>query len=289
MKIAIIGAGIVGQATGMGLGKYGHDIVFHDADEQVLNKLAKQGYETTKNLVDISDFDIHMICINTPLLHNKYDLHYLESAVTELATVLGKRNKYQLIVVRGTVLPFTIRETIIPLLQLRCSMKLGEDYGLCYNPEFLRQDYSLEDFLHSPVVVIGEFDRHSGERLAELYRPFKAPKLRTTIENAEAIKCFSNAYNSMKVSFFNLIFLLAEKSGLDHNEIEQGLIKASLGIRLPSYYTSGGRPFGGSCLPKDLRALVAFIKNQGIDPELLEAVESINEVMKENRCLPARP
>lgn len=289
MKVAIVGAGIVGQATGIGLHKYGHDIVFYDTDRHVLDKLDQQAYKITKNLIDISGSDVYMICVNTPILHNRYDLRYLELAINELAILLGRQKKYQLIVIRCTVSPLTIKETIIPLLQLNCPLKLGEDYGLCYNPEFLRQDYSLEDFLNAPIVVIGELDRRSGERLSELYRPFKIQELRTTIENAEAIKCFSNAYNSMKVSFFNLLFLVAERKGLSHEDIEQGLIKASLGIRLPSYYTSGGRPYGGSCLPKDLRALITFVEEQGIDPELLEAVEKINEVMKKNHYPLARP
>lgn len=119
-----------------------------------------------------------------------------------------------------------------------------------------------------------------GERLAELYKPFESPHVRTTLENAEAIKCFSNAYNSMKISFFNMLFLVAQRSNLNHEVIEQTLVKASLGIRLPSYYTSGGRPFSGGCLPKDLAALVAFVKEQRVDPKLLEAVADINETMK---------
>lgn len=280
MKISIIGAGIVGQATGIGLHRYGHDIVFYDTDQRRLEILTKQGYRVAKSLEVISNFDVHMICTNTPLLTNKFDLLPIESAITELAAVLTMQNEYQLLVIRSTVLPFTTRTRIIPLLQYHCSLRLGQDYGLCHNPEFLRAAHALEDFLNPPIVVIGEFDQCAGDRLAELYEPFNSPQVRTSLENAEAIKCFSNAYNSMKVSFFNLLFLVAQQSNLDHEVIEQALTKASRGIRLPSYFTSGGRPFSGGCLPKDLAATIAFVKEQGVNPKLLEAVAEINETMK---------
>jgi UDPglucose 6-dehydrogenase len=280
MKISIIGTGVVGQATGIGFHKYGHDIVFHDIDQRRLEILAKQGYKVAKSLKAISSFDVHMICINTPLRNNKFDLLPLESAITELTKVLTRQNRYQLLVIRSTILPLTTRTRIIPLLQRQCPMNLGKDYGLCYNPEFLRQAHALEEFLNPSIVVIGESDQYAGDRLAELYKPFNSPQVRTSLENAEAIKCFSNAYNSMKISFFNLLFLVAQQSKLDHEVIEQALIKASLGISLPSYYTSGGRPFYGACLPKDLVATVTFVKEQGVDPKLLEAVAEINETMK---------
>lgn len=280
MKISIIGAGVVGQATGVGFHRYGHDIVFYDADQRKLEILAKQGYKVVKSLEAISSFDVHMICTNTPLLNNRFDLLPLKSTIIELASVLTSQNRYQLLVIRSTVLPLTTKTRIIPLLQSQCPLKLGKDYGLCYNPEFLRQANALEEFLNPPLVVIGEFDQYAGDRLAELYEPFNSPQVRTSLENAEAIKCFSNAYNSMKISFFNLLFLVAQQSKLDHKVIEQALTKASRGIRLPSYFTSGGRPFYGACLPKDLAAMVTFVKEQGVDPKLLEAVVEINETMK---------
>ena len=280
MKISIIGAGVVGQATGIGLQRYGHDIAFYDNDQHRLETITQQGYRVAKSLEAISNFDVHMICTNTPLLNDRLDLAPLESATTELAAALTGQDKYPILVIRSTVLPFTTKTRIVPLLQQHCSLKLGEDYGLSYNPEFLRQAHALDDFLKPPIVVIGEFDQRAGDILAKLYEPFNSPQIRTSLENAEAIKCFSNAYNSMKVSFFNLLFLAAQKGNLNHEVIEQAMVKASLGIRLPSYYTSSGRPFSGGCLPKDLAALIAFIKEQGVDPKLLEAVAEINETMK---------
>lgn len=277
MRVSIIGAGVVGQATGIGLHRHGHEVIFYDTDEQKLEMLAEQGYGVAESLEAIRDFDIHMICVNTPLLDGKFDLSHLESAITELAVTLSKKDIYQLVVVRSTVLPFTTSTKIVPLLQHCCALRLGKDYGICYNPEFLREAHALDDFLHPPVIIIGEFDQRSGDILAELYHPLQAPQVRTTPENAEAIKCFSNAYNAMKVSFFNKLYMIAENCSLAHEVISQALTKASLGIRLPEYYTVGGYPFGGDCLPKDLAACITFLKEQGLDPKLFEAVAEINE------------
>ncbi len=277
MKISIIGAGVVGQATGMGLDKYGHEVLFYDIDEQKLGVLTKQGYKVAKDLASVGGFDIHMICVPTPLLNNALDLTFLESAIAELAKALIHQDREQVVVIRSTILPFTTRTKIIPLLQRYCPLKLGEEYSVCYNPEFLREAYALDDFLNPPTVVIGETDERGGDMLAKMYAGFKSPLVRTTLENAEAIKFFSNVYNAMKVSFFNELYIIAEKCTLDHEVISQALTKSSLGIRLPEYYTRGGYPFGGKCLPKDLAAFITFLENQGINPELFKAVAEINK------------
>ncbi len=280
MKVSIIGAGVVGKATGMGLHKYGHDVLFYDVDEQKLKILAEQGYRVTETLKSARGFDIHMICVPSLLVDGKFDIIPLEAAITELSEVLVQQDAYQAVVVRSTLLPFTTERKVIPLLQNCCPLRLGRDYGICYNPEFLREAYALEDFLQPPAIVIGEVDERSGNMLAELYAPFQSPQFRTTLGNAEAIKCFSNVYNATKVSFFNMLYLIAQRSGLDHEIISQALSKCSLGIRNAEYYTRGGWAFGGECLPKDLAASITFIKEQGIDPKLFETVAKINEEMK---------
>jgi UDP-glucose 6-dehydrogenase len=116
--------------------------------------------------------------------------------------------------------------------------------------------------------------------LAELYAPFKSPLLRTNLENAEAIKCFSSVYNAMKVSFVNELYLIAQRCGLDHETITEAMIKSSLGIRIPGYYSKGGYPFGGKCLPEDLIAITSFVKEQGLDSRFFEIIADINERMK---------
>jgi nucleotide sugar dehydrogenase len=280
MLVSIIGAGIVGKATGIGLQQYGYDVIFHDTDPGALDRLAEEGYEVAEGVEGVRKSHIHMICVPTPLKNNNFNLRFLESAVKQVAKGMARKDGYQVIVVRSTVLPFTVRARIIPLLERYCPMKLGEEYGVCHNPEFLRAAHALEDFLNPPIIVIGEADKRSGDMLAELYAPFPAPRFRTSLENAEAIKCFSNVYNALKVSFFNEVYLIAQKCGLDHEAISQAMLKSSLGICIPEYYTKGGFPFGGGCLPKDLAASTSFVNEWGLNTHLFEAVAEINEEMK---------
>ena len=280
MRVSIIGAGTVGKATGIGLSKYDHELIFYDIDQQKLEMLAKQGYKVTKNLEAITGCDIHMICVPTSTVNNEPSLALLESAVKEVAKTLDRQDGYQVVVIRSTTLPFTIKRKIIPLLQRYCSLRLGEQYGICHNPEFLREAHALDDFLNPPIIVIGEADERSGDMLAQLYAPFRSPKVRTTLENAEAIKCLSNAYNAMKISFFNKLYLIAERCGLDHEVISQALPKSTTAIRLPEYGIRGGYPYGGKCLPKDLAAFISFVNEQGLDSHLFEVVAEINEEMK---------
>ncbi|MBL7119370.1 MAG: nucleotide sugar dehydrogenase [Dehalococcoidia bacterium] len=280
MKVSIVGAGTVGQATGIGLHKYAHEVIFYDIDQQKLETLAKQGYRVTKNLGDIRCYDIHMICVPTPIVNNKPDLTPLESAVKGVAKTLDRQDGYQVVVIRSTILPFTIKKRIIPLLQRYCPLRLGEQYGICHNPEFLREAHALDDFLNPPITVIGETDERSGDMLARLYAPFQSPQVRTTPENAEAIKCFSNAYNATKISFFNKLYLIAERCGLDHEVISQALPKSTTAIRLVEYGIKGGYPFGGECLPKDLAALITFLNEQGLSSHLFQVVAEINEEIR---------
>ena len=287
MKVSIVGAGVVGESTGKGLHRYGHEVTFYDLNQQKLERLTQQGYRTTKNLGGVRDYDIHMICVPTLTLANDKprltspDLTSLESALKKVAKTLNSQEGYQVVVIRSTLLPFTTKKMAIPLLQRYCRLILGEGYGICYNPEFLREDHALEDFLNPPIIVIGEADKRSGDILAELYAPFRAPQVRTTTENAEAIKCFSNAFNAMKISFFNQLYLIAKECNLDHEVISKALPKSTTAIRLPEYGVKGGYPFGGKCLPKDLAAVISFVKDQGLNPELFEAVAEINEEIRD--------
>ncbi|MFC1925252.1 NAD(P)-binding domain-containing protein [Chloroflexota bacterium] len=286
MRVSIVGSGTVGQATGKGLSKYNHEIVFYDIDQQKLELLAGQGYKVANNIGAIRGCDIHIICVPTSTVDDEPSLAFLEAAVKEVAETLDSQDGYQVVVVRSTTPPFTIEKKIIPLLQRHCSLILGGQYGLCHNPEFLRENSSLDDFLNPPITVIGEIDERSGDLLAQLYDPFPSPKVRTTLENAEAIKCFSNVYNAMKISFFNKLYLIAEECGLNHEVISQSMPKSTTAIRLPEYGIRGGYPYGGKCLPKDLAAFTSFISEQGIDSHLFKVVAEINEEIKRLNPIP---
>lgn len=280
MKISIIGAGTVGKATGVGLHKFGHEVIFYDIAQDKLKALEEEGYRITESLDAIRECHIHMICVPTPVFNNKLDFKPFESVVKELAKIMNEKDRYQVVVIRSTILPLTTRKAIIPLLKRYCPLKLGEQYGVCHNPEFLREAHALEDFLNPPIIVIGTDDEEIANIMRQLYMPFKASLLVTTLENAEAIKFFSNIYNTTKISFFNQMYIIAERLGLDHEVISQALIKSSLGVHIPEYYTKGGYPFGGKCLPKDLTAFITFLEEQGFNPKLFQEVAEINEEMK---------
>jgi len=280
LKVSIIGVGAVGKATGVGLSQVGHEVIFYDIAKDRRRELEAQGYSIAENLDAVNGADVHFICVPTPTPDGRMDFAIVESAVTELVKSMTEQNQYQVIAIRSTILPLTTREKIIPLLKRHCPLKTGEQYGVCHNPEFLREAHALADFMKPPVIVIGTDDKRSASVMEHLYDPFKAPLLVTTPENAEAIKFFSNVYNASKVSFFNEMYLIAEKLGLNHEVISQTLTKSSLGVRIPEYYARGGYPFGGKCLPKDLTAFIAFLKEQGLNPTLFEEVSRINEKMK---------
>jgi UDPglucose 6-dehydrogenase len=280
LKVSIIGAGAVGKATGIGLSQVGHYVIFYDIAESRRKELQAEGYSIAENLDAVNGCDVHIICVPTPVPNGVMDFSIVESAVIGLARVMTGQDKYQVIAIRSTILPLTVKERIIPLLGHHCSLKLGEQYGICHNPEFLREAYALEDFLDPPIIVIGADDERSAGIMKQLYAPFKAPLLITTTGNAEAIKFFSNVYNVTKVSFFNEMYLIAKRLGLDHEVISQALTKSSLGVRIPEYYTKGGYPFAGHCLPKDLAAFITFLKELGFDPVFYKEVVKINEEMK---------
>jgi UDPglucose 6-dehydrogenase len=280
LKISIIGAGSVGKATGVGLSQIGHEVIFHDISNKKLRELNAEGFNTTENLHEIQDSDVHMICVPTPVSDNCMDLSIIETILKELGKLIVASNKYQVVVIRSTILPLTFQNRLIPLLRYHCQLEYGKNYGACYNPELLREAYALDDFLKPPIIIIGTKDKKSAEIMKQLYAPIKAPVLVTTPENAEAIKLFSNIFNATKISFFNELFTICKKLGLNHQVISKALTLSSLGVRIPEYYTEGGYPFGGKCLPKDLIATITLLKENNLSPALFQAVYEINEAMK---------
>ena len=278
MKIAIVGSGVLGLATGMGFVATGQNVVYCDSSPTTRKTLAEAGHTVVESVADVGDCDVYMICVPTPASNGGFDLNSVKAAVEDVARELTQ-GRVVTVVVRSTLMPGTARSVVLPALEKFSGLQLGKHFGLAYNPEFLRAASALDDFMHPPLTVIGEFDPSSADLLAELYQPFGADILRTTPENAEAIKCFSNAFNALKVSFFNLLFLAGQRAGFAPSTVAQGMQRASLGLRIPSYYTEGGYPYGGTCLPKDLSACISLLDYHGLDASLLTAVADVNHVM----------
>ncbi len=273
MKISIIGAGVVGKATGIGVHMQGNDVLFFDIDKKKLKALKMRGYSVTEDSSNAAYADVLFICVPTPTVNKHMDFSYVKAATISIAQALGEVRKYRVIAVRSTVLPSTTRCRVIPLLEQYSKMKAGEDFGVCMNPEFARQKRALHEFLNPYRIVIGELDKRSGDLLESLYSSFKTSIFRTDLDSAEMIKYVANLFLSTKISFFNEIDIICRELGLNADFMSE---VASLDPRIGKYGIYGGRPFEGSCLPKDLEAFINYVRNKKINPKLLEAVLDIN-------------
>lgn len=275
MNLTIVGSGVTGQATGKGLAKHGHKIVFYDIDENKLTSLKESGYEVSSSLNSaVEESDIVFVCVPTPTISGRMSFSFVEAAITAVAKALEETRKYRVIVVRSTVLPSTTRCKVVPLLEKYSKMKVGQDFGVCMNPEFLREKSAFQDFLNPERIVIGESDARSGDMLERVYTGFNVPIIRTDLDTAEMIKYAANLFLASKISFFNEIHMICEKTGLNSEVVGKAV---SLDSRIGTYGTVGGRPFDGKCLPKDLEAFRTFAKSMSINPKLLDAVSLVNE------------
>ncbi len=289
MKIAVIGTGYVGLTTALLFAEFGHDVLAVDVDEEKVNTINKGEspiYEPGadellkkhigKNLrattsYDIEDRDIVFICVGTPSKPDgSMETKYLESASEAIGE---KLRKGMIVVVKSTVVPGTTENLVLPILERKSGLKAGE-FGLAMNPEFLREGLAIYDTFHPDRIVIGEFDKRTGDILEELYRPLEAPILRTSIKVAEMIKYASNAFLATKISFANEIANICERLGIDVYEVMKGV---GMDHRISPHFLNAGAGFGGSCFPKDVKALISLAKNLGYEPHLLEDVLKIND------------
>jgi UDPglucose 6-dehydrogenase len=291
-KIGIIGSGVVGGSTGKGFHKLGHDVLFYDISKQRLVDLKENGYQVASSVQDIIDkTDISFVCVNTPNNTNgEQDLLQLMSVLYDIANVLRNMNRQEeeeeeehhphLIVFRSTMLPGTMRNVVMKYLQSNCpSSKIGKDYDICYNPEFLRQNTALDDFFRPDRVVIGEDRTGAAQPLKEIYQQQLTDNIIvTSFEAAEMIKYTSNCFLSLKISFFNEIGLVCKQLGIDEKAVSLGV---SMDKRIGNYGTQFGKPFEGACLPKDTQALAGFIGNLQMNPDLLKVALDINRKMEE--------
>lgn len=289
MKISVIGAGYVGLVTGACLAKLGNDVAFIDSDEERIDAIKKGECPICeKGLKDIlrtsqldarSDIasaiktsEISFVCVGTDSGDGSYSIDL--RSISEVAEAIGEASNDQcLTVIKSTVIPGTTEEVIIPLLE-KNGRKAGIDFGVCVNPEFLREGFAVEDFLNPDRIVIGEINKQSGDILADLYKGFSCPILRFDLRTAEAIKYASNAFLAAKISFINEIGNICKELGIDTYEVAKGM---GYDPRIGDKFLNAGIGFGGSCLPKDLRALIAKATSLGYRPGLLEQILNINE------------
>lgn len=283
-RIGIIGAGVVGKAVGKSFARYGYEIVFCDVDLRVLKDLKTEGYEAV-GPEDIPDMETShtIISVSTPTVNGRIDLSYLEEACRTTAMVLKRTLDYHLVVINCTLPPGTTQEFIIPTIESWSGKYMGCDFGVCYNPEFIREATALEDFIKPWVIVIGVSDQRDGQALYKLYGPITneldIPLFMTDFKTAEMVKYASNMFNAMKISFTNEIWCVCKSLGIEGDKIMSIVSQSAEGMWNPRYGIRGGYPYGGMCLPKDTSAFLSFAEAKGLKMNLLQAVINVNDVM----------
>jgi len=285
-RIAIIGAGVVGRATGKGFSELGHDVVFADTDPDVVQTLRQEGHHAIDpDALMKAQPSISMICVPTPNTRDgRQNLASLEAALCAIGPLLCSGG-YHLVVIRSTVLPTVTENLVIPALEAWARGKAGRDFGVCMNPEFLREASAEDDFLKPWIVVIGELDRRSGDLLEGLYRPLcqrsHAPIFRTDLRTAEMMKYAHNLFNATKISFANEMWLVSRELDIDGNQVMALVAQSAEGMWNPRYGIRGGFPYGGSCLPKDIDAFANLVRDLGWYTPLLEAAIHVNRRTEE--------
>jgi GDP-mannose 6-dehydrogenase len=221
--------------------------------------------------------DITFICVGTPSHESgAADLSAVEATAVDIGRALAWKDRYHLVVVRSTVPVGTTKGVVIPILETESGKRCGVDFGVCFHPEFLREGVAVADFFAPPKIVIGGIDARSVELLASLYISIKAPLVLTTIDTAEMVKYVDNTWHAVKVSFANEIGRICQSVRLDGHDV-MGIFAQDTKLNLSAYYMKPGFAFGGSCLPKDVRALRKLASLGGIDVPLIDSVLRSND------------
>lgn len=282
--IAIIGSGVVGQATGKGFASMGNSVIFCDTKAEVRDRLSKDGYQvcTPENL-PTQEIRAFFLSVPTPTKDGKIDFTYLESSSRSVGKALATTKEYVVVVVRSTVLPGTTENLVIPILEKESGKKAGKDFGVCMNPEFLRENRNEEDFKKPWIILIGELDQKSGAHLEKLYGKQSCPIAHVSLADAEAEKYVHNLWNACKIAFFNEMRAVCEASGADADTIFPIVMKSAEASWNSSYGIRNMGPFGGNCLPKDTQALLSWAReNKGLSMTLLDGIIKSNDEIERN-------
>jgi GDP-mannose 6-dehydrogenase len=232
---------------------------------------------STDALAAVLKTDLSIICVGTPSMPNgDLNTHYAEVVSRDIGVALGRKPDYHSVVMRSTVLPGITRRRILPILEQASGKRAGEGFGLCFNPEFLREATAIDDFNAPPKTIVGELDSRSGDAVVELYKDLPAPMFRTTIETAEMAKYADNAWHALKVSYANEIGSLCKAAAVDSHEL-MAMFCQDTKLNLSPYYLKPGFIFGGSCLPKDLRAVGALARRLNVTTPVLDSILPSND------------
>jgi len=298
LSISVFGLGYVGSVTAACFAHMGHRVTGVDVNpakvemldsgrspivESQMSEIVAQAnascrlHATTDANSAVRDSDVSFICVGTPSRPNgKLDLSHVEHAAREIGAALALKKSQHLVILRSTVLPGTTHSVLLPALEKASGLQAGRHFEVCFNPEFMREGTAVSDFLRPPFTILGFRDGYDGTSLRELYGEVGAEIFVTTISAAEMVKYACNAFHALKVSFANEIGSLCKQLNVDAHETMK-IFSADTRLNLSSAYLSPGFAFGGSCLPKDLRALRYRAKELDLSVPLLDAIMPSNE------------
>jgi len=299
MRVSVFGLGYVGSVSAAEFAADGHEVIGIDVNpdkvasvnagrspivEPGLEDLLAEGVAqkrlraTTSTAEAVNDTDLSLICVGTPSRKNgSLDLSYLVRVCEQIGEVLKTKKDYHVVVVRSTVLPGTTHGKVIPALESSSGRKYGEGFGVSVNPEFLREGTALKDFRHPPLTLVGHNHAADAAPTKALYQNIEAPLYSTSIRVAEMMKYTSNTWHAVKVVFANEIGNLCKRVGVDSHEVMDIFCKDDK-LNLSPYYLKPGFAFGGSCLPKDVRALQYRAKEVDLEMPMINSVLNSNQL-----------
>jgi GDP-mannose 6-dehydrogenase len=299
MRISVFGLGYVGCVTATCLAANGHEVIGVDVNpnkvslveagkspisepglDTLLAKVVETGHlrATVDAEMAVMEADISLICVGTPSNQNGcVNLQYIDKVCAEIGSSLSGKQQYHLVVVRSTVPPGTVLNRLIPILEEHSQHVAGSDFGVCMNPEFLREGSAIKDFYHPGSTVIGQLDTRSGDTIEGLYQELSAPITRTSIPVAEMAKYVSNTFHALKITFANEIGTLCKSGGIDGQQVME-IFCQDQRLNISPAYLKPGFAFGGSCLPKDVRALAHWAKERDVDAPVISAILPSNKV-----------
>ena len=303
MRISVFGLGYVGCVSAACLAQDGHKVVGVDIDARKVSAIAsgrapffEPGLEellgqasdngsltaTTSEVEAISATDVALICVGTPSERTgEIKLDALRGVLMSIGEALRDRTAPFIVILRSTVLPHVVEEELIPLLERAADKRLGKTLQFCYNPEFLREGTAIRDFYEAPMVVIGHNDSWAANAVAELYTKVEAPIVYTDVPTACMVKYVCNVFHALKVSFANEIGQLSESLNVDGRRVME-IVCMDTKLNISPMYLKPGFAFGGSCLPKDLRAVVAESRHRGLQSPVIQGILPSNKAHLES-------
>ena len=298
MRVVVVGLGYVGSVCSACLASRGHTVVGVDTSEYKVNQIARgrspiveTGLEplilearaagrlsaTTRIAEAMPGAEIVLVCVGTPsAADGSLDLSHVRRATSEVGAALTLSRTFTTIVMRSTMLPGSVEGELLPALEQASGRRVGNDFGIAYNPEFLREGSAIADFFAAGYTVVGTGDPRSADAIRRLYDGVGGELLVTTIPTAEMLKYVNNAYHALKVSFANEVGRICKREGIDSHEV-MALFCRDTRLNLGPNYLQPGFAFGGSCLPKDLRALNQRARRHDLDLPLIASILKSND------------